>query len=301
MSIEPALGPLCSERDGAVALVIKPRARDLGEFAVRRVLPADARKMVGPFVFFDHFGPAEFPPGQGIQVRPHPHIGLATMTYLFIGEIIHRDSLGYTQAIRPGAVNLMTAGSGITHSERAGDDLHEQSVLDGIQTWLALPAEQQERAPDFRHIAAADIPRVEVDGVGVHVVMGSAFGQTSPVPVYSPTLYLDCKVPAGRAIGLPEDVEELAVYIVTGEVEIDGQRYASGVMAVACPGTHLRVAAHTAAHLIVIGGAPLGERHVWWNFVSTSRERIAQAKADWQAGRFAPVPDDAEFIPLPED
>jgi redox-sensitive bicupin YhaK (pirin superfamily) len=281
-------------------MVIKPRKRDLGEFAVRRVLPADARQMVGPFIFFDHFGPAEFPPGEGIQVRPHPHIGLATVTYLFIGEIIHRDSLGYTQPIRPGAVNLMTAGRGITHSERAGADLDEQSQLDGIQTWLALPDDQQEREPAFQHIAAEQIPVVDVGGVSVQVIMGSAFGSESPVPVYSPTLYLDCQLPAGSQLTLPEDTVELAVYVVAGDLEIDGHRYQGGVMAVACPGTTLQLAAHEETRVIVIGGAPLGERHVWWNFVSSSRERIEQAKDDWRAGRFAPVPGDDEFIPLPD-
>jgi len=300
MSIKPDMGPLCSGRDGAVALVITPRARDLGEFAVRRALPADARKMVGPFVFFDHFGPAEFPPGEGIQVRPHPHIGLATVTYLFIGEIIHRDSLGYTQPIRPGAVNLMTAGRGITHSERAGEDLDEHSHLDGIQTWLALPDDQQEREPAFQHIAAKEIPVVDTGGVTVHVIMGSAFGCTSPVPVYSPTLYLDCMLPAGSDLTLPDDVAELAVYVVDGDVEIDDQHYTGGVMAVACPGSTLQLAAHEKSHVIVIGGAPVGERHVWWNFVSASRERIEVAKDDWRAGKFAPVPGDDEFIPLPD-
>jgi len=300
MSIEPAQEPTCSKRQGAVALVIKPRKRDLGEFAVRRVLPANERKLVGPFIFFDHFGPAEFPPGEGIQVRPHPHIGLATVTYLFIGEIIHRDSLGCTQPIRPGAVNLMTAGRGIVHSERAGADLEEHSTLDGIQTWLALPEDQQEREPDFRHIAAGDIPQVTVDGASVHVVMGTAFGATSPVPVYSPTLYLDCQLRAGSALALPDEGHELAAYVVDGAVTIDGEEYSGGVMAVACDGQSLRLEAGEDSRVIVVGGAPLGDRHIWWNLVSTSRERIEQAKQDWAEGRFAKVPGDDEFIPLPD-
>ena len=286
--------------DGAVDMIIRPNERDLGEFTVRRVLPAKARRMVGPFVFFDHMGPAEVPPGKGIAVRPHPHIGLATITYLFEGVIMHRDNLGFVQPIQAGAVNLMTAGRGIAHSERAGDDLDETSRLHGIQSWMALPEDEEEREPAFVHYPASDLPELEVTGCTVRIIMGECFGESSPVTTYSDTLYMECVIPAGREITIPGDSPELAAYIVSGAVSISGDAFGDGVMLVARQGQPLDISAVEDSRVMIIGGEPLGERHVWWNFVSSSRERIEQEKGDWRNGRFDPVPGDDEFIPLPE-
>jgi len=282
-----------------VELLIEPNAKDLGGFSVRRVLPSPKRRMVGPFIFFDHVGPAEFPPGEGIQVRPHPHIGLATVTYLFEGEIIHRDNLGYEQPIRAGAVNLMTAGRGIVHSERAGEDLNDSSRLHGIQSWMALPLEDEECAPEFTHYPADSLPEFEQQGVSVRVIMGSAFGRESPVKQYAPTLYLECRMPAGTSLDLPADYDELGAYLVSGELRVDDRSLDGGLMAVACSGAGLRLEAVKDSHVMVVGGARLGERHIWWNFVSSSTQRIEQAKDDWREGRFDGVPGDDEFIPLP--
>jgi hypothetical protein len=301
MSYLSANKPVCTQAEGAVELIIEPRAKDLGGFSVRRVLPARERRMVGPFIFFDHMGPAEFAPGKGIQVRPHPHIGLATVTYLFEGEIMHRDSLGYVQAIRPGAVNLMTAGRGIVHSERAGEDLHGHSRLHGIQSWMALPKEEEEREPGFVHYPAGQLPTFEHEGAAVRIIIGEAWGHSSPVASCSPTVYLECRLPRGEVMSLPGDQEELAVYLVSGKARVGQRELEGGQMAVATAGSRLRAEAGEDSLLMVIGGAALGQRHIWWNFVSSSRERIEQAKADWQARRFDPVPGDEEFIPLPED
>lgn len=281
--------------------IIKPTEKDLGEFTVRRVLPHIECRSVGPFVFFDHMGPAEFPPGEGIQVRPHPHIGLATVTYLFEGEIIHRDSLGYVQAIQPGAINLMTAGRGIVHSERAGDDLDTTSRLHGLQIWIALPEEDQECDPDFRHYPASDIPRFEQNGVELALMMGSAFGRTSPVRTYSEIVYLDCRFSAGSRLEVPADWEELGVYAVRGTIRVNGTPCTGHTMVVAEAGEALALSADQDCHAVVLGGRPLGRRIVWWNLVSTSRERIEQAKRDWKEGRFDKVPGETEFIPLPKD
>ncbi len=300
MSYQNAAAPACTQGGGAVDLIIRPKEHDLGEFSVRRVLPAPERQMVGPFIFFDHMGPAEFPPGKGIQVRPHPHIGLATITYLFEGAIMHRDSLGYEQLIEPGAVNLMTAGRGIVHSERAGDDLEQTSVLHGIQSWMALPEALAETAPAFKHTPAAALPTLEAQGCTITVIVGSAYGATSPVAVASPMLYLDCRLPAGAALTLPDDSDELAAYVVSGAVSVGGSAIAERTMMVACPDKAVRLEAASDSRVMVIGGAPVGPRYLWWNFVATTRLRIEQAKADWSAGRFAGVPDDEEFIPLPE-
>jgi len=300
MSYRNAPEPQCQDTDGSVDLAIHARPRDLGGFSVRRVLPAPRRRMVGPFIFFDHMGPADLPPGQGINVRPHPHIGLATITYLFEGQLMHRDSLGFEQAIRPGAVNLMTAGHGIVHSERSGDDLDEASRLHGIQSWIALPEAEEEREPAFEHVAAGSLPLVERDGARIRVIMGEAFGETSPVPVFSPTLYLELELAADARVAIPADWDELAAYVVEGGARIDGHDYTEGTMAVGAPGMGLEIAALRDAHVMVVGGAPLGERHIWWNFVSSRAERIEQAKDDWREGRFEPVPGDPEFIPLPD-
>ncbi len=300
MSYEAAEEPECTEAKGSVGLIIEPQEKDLGEFTVRRVLPAPEKQMVGSFIFFDHMGPAEFPPGQGIQVRPHPHIGIATVTYLFEGEIMHRDNLGFVQPIQCGAVNLMTTGSGMVHSERAGDDLNETSRLHGIQSWMALPVEEQEHDPEFKHYPAADIPQTDVNGVMVRVIIGEAYGHTSPVHAYSTTLYLECVMPEGSEITLPDQYEELGAYVVTGSVTIDGQSYAEGVMAVAAEGEAMTLRASEESRVMVVGGDNLGERYLYWNFVSSSRERIEQAKTDWREGNFGQVPGETEFIPLPD-
>lgn len=292
--------PSATRAAGTIALRIKPHEKDLGGFSVRRILPSAERRMVGPFVFFDHMGPAEFPPGEGIQVRPHPHIGIATITYLFEGEIIHRDSLGFVQPIRCGAVNLMTAGRGIVHSERAGDDLDTVSHLHGIQSWIALPTELEEIEPGFLHYAADTLPQIENSGSTVRVIMGEAFGHASPVKTYSDTLYLECVLQAGAELELPDRQQELAIYVVTGEVDIAGESYPAGEMAVAGNGQTIRLQAVKESRVMVIGGDSLGPRTVWWNLVSSSRERIERAKLDWKEGRFDRVPGDDEFIPLPE-
>ncbi|MEL7448779.1 MAG: pirin family protein [Pseudomonadota bacterium] len=284
----------------SIDLVLEPKIRDLGEFSVRRVLPDARRRMVGPFIFFDHMGPATFPPGHGINVRPHPHIGLATVTYLFEGEILHRDSLGFVQPIQRHAVNLMTAGRGIAHSERAGQDLNETSSLHGIQSWMALPLDEEEREPAFVHYPASEIPEVEVGGAIVRVIMGEAFGAVSPVHTYSPTLYLELEMPAGSALDLPSHVPERALYVVSGEVSIAGETFEEGQMAVLSAGPDVPLAAASDSRVMAIGGDAVGERHIWWNYVSSSSERIESAKADWKEGRFDKVPGDDEFIPLPE-
>ncbi len=300
MSLQPSHEPECVPANGPVELIIEARVRSLGEFDVRRVLPAAKRRMVGPFVFFDHMGPAVFPPGKGIAVRPHPHIGLATITYLFEGEIMHRDSLGFVQLIQAGAVNLMTAGRGIVHSERASDDLAFTSRLHGIQSWIALPAELEEMEPGFIHYPASSLPNLDVDGCAVRIIIGTAFGHTSPVASYSPMLYLEVQMPGGTKFKVPPGVAERAAYIASGTVQIDGASRTDGVMAVARPGAALELTAAADSRVLIIGGDPLGTRHIWWNFVSSSEARIAQAKKDWLAGRIGKVPGDDEFIPLPE-
>jgi redox-sensitive bicupin YhaK (pirin superfamily) len=289
----------CSACEGTVELLVEPRSTDLGEFSVRRVLPARDRRMVGPFVFFDHMGPATFPPGKGINVRPHPHIGIATITYLFEGEIMHRDSLGCEQPIEPGAVNLMVAGRGIVHSERAGSDLDRLSRLHGIQSWIALPEDQEEREPDFIHYPAAALPQADADGAAVRVIMGRYHDAVSPVQTFSETLYLDCRISAGAAVTLPEDAAEMAVYVAEGSLDVDGQRVPEGVMAVITPGRAPRAAALADTRALVIGGAPLGTRRLEWNFVSSRPQRIEAAKAEWRAGGFDRIAGDDEFIPLP--
>jgi len=288
-------------RDGArrISLRIEPREKDLGEFSVRRVLPAARQRMVGPFVFFDHMGPAEFPPGKGIDVRPHPHIGIATITYLFEGEILHRDSLGVVQPIHPGAVNLMTAGRGITHSERPGDDLDVTSRLHGIQSWIALPADQQEIEPDFMHYGSAELPEWNEGGARFRLIMGELAGNRSPVRTFSRTLYADLGFDAGARVELPLAERETALYVAEGELTIGDEIVPAGVMVVLEGGAAVVARANEATRALLIGGEPLGERHMFWNFVSDSPRRIEQAKQDWREGRFAPVPGDDEFIPLP--
>ena len=300
MSFQLADDPQCSGSKGSVELIIESKEKDLGEFTVRRVLPAPERRMVGPFIFFDHMGPAEFPPGKGIQVRPHPHIGIATVTYLFEGEIMHRDNLGYVQPIQCGAVNLMTAGRGIVHSERAGDDLDETSRLHGIQSWMALPDNDEECEPDFRHYPAANLPDVVVNGVNIRVIIGEAYGCTSPVHTYSSTLYLECVMPKGTALELPDQFPDIAAYPVSGQISIDGRAFGKGVMAVGCPGAGITLKAEEDSRVMIIGGEPVGIRHIYWNFVSSSRERIEKAKKDWRERNFGEIPGEHEFIPLPD-
>lgn len=293
--------PRCTRRDDAVELVIESRPRDLGGFAVRRVLPAAERRMVGPFIFFDEMGPAGFPPGQGINVRPHPHIGLSTVTYLFEGEILHRDSLGFVQPIAPGAVNLMTAGRGIVHSERtAPERLAAGQRLHGIQTWMALPDGQEEAEPAFMHYPAAALPRIAREGARVTVIAGEAWGARSPVRTFAQTLYLEVRLDAGASIELPGGVPETGVYLVAGSAVLGGCRVEPGSLAVLQPGSRALLRAAEAAHAMVIGGAPVGSRHIFWNFVSSSAERIEAAKRLWRAGGFERVPGDEEFIPLPD-
>lgn len=283
--------------------VIDARARDLGGFTVGRVLPATARKLIGPFIFFDHMGPAAFPPGRGIDVRPHPHIGLATVTYLFEGEIVHRDSLGSQQPIRPGDVNWMTAGRGIVHSERTGPQPRQAgSRLDGLQLWVALPRSHEETAPEFHHHPARDLPAIAVGDTRIRVLAGSAYGQTSPVRTFSPLFYVDAAIPAESELPLPEEHQERAAYVVSGTVECGNERAEHGRMLVFTPDVPASLRAVSDARVALIGGAPIdGERHIFWNFVSSSQARIEQAKRDWREGRFAKVPgDDLEFIPLPD-
>ena len=287
--------------ESAIELVITPAVRDLGEFTVRRSLPDKQRQRVGPFIFFDHMGPADFPAGLGVNVRSHPHIGIATVTYLFEGEILHRDSLGYVQAIRPGAVNWMTAGRGIVHSEKVTDEvLASGQHLHGLQIWVALPLEHEETDPDFRHYPADDIPSVGVDGVTANVVIGSAYGVTSPVRTLSETLYVAVDLAPGQSIENP-DAEELGVYVVEGGVAVGDQFVEAGSLAVLRPGVRTTVRAETGSKIMFFGGDALeGERTIWWNFVSSSKERLEAAKRDWREGRFESVPGESDFIPLPD-
>jgi len=284
---------------------LRPHEKDLGGgFIVRRSLPSSLRQAIGPFVFFDHFGPTTVAPDSNFDVRPHPHIGLATVTYLFEGAMMHRDSTGKVQRIEPGAINLMTAGRGIVHSERAPDDLRGTSYRNhGLQLWLAVPPEHEEDAPGFQHVPAAEIPAREVDGVDVRVLIGSAFGMTSPVQPVSPTLYVNFNFvadSADAAITVPDAAEERALYSTDAAIELDGQSIPAYTMVVLEPGTQPRLRAPRGAHVVLVGGAPLGHRFMVWNFVSSRKERIVQAQDDWEAQRFERVPgDDKEFIPLP--
>jgi redox-sensitive bicupin YhaK (pirin superfamily) len=283
--------------------LIAPRSRDLGDgFMVKRVLPAVERRTVGPFVFFDHFGPTGFPAGKGMDVRPHPHIGLSTLTYLFDGEILHRDNLGTIRLIRPGEVNWMTAGRGIAHSERTPEALRPSgSSLHGIQSWLALPQKDQEVEPSFVHCESRDLPTIDAPGARLRVVAGDFHGAESPVPVFSETFYGDLAMEPGGRFTLPPIHEERGIYLATGTIAIDGTTYEAGHMLVFLKDDTLTIECVTAARMILLGGAPLdGPRHIWWNFVSSSQDRIEQAKADWKEGRFAQVPGETEFIPLPE-
>ncbi len=282
-----------------IEALISPREKDLGEFSVRRVLPAMAHKRVGPWVFFDHMGPAYFKSGQGVNVRPHPHIGLCTVTYLFEGEILHQDSLGSVQTITPGDINLMVAGSGIVHSERERDEIkHSDHRMHGLQLWLALPTELEEIEPEFHHYKEADIPTVEVDGIQVRVMMGSAYGVSSPVKTFASTLYLECELKQGQTLTLPA-CEQRAVYVVSGQLNFKGQSVDAYSMAL-LHDTNVTIEAVKDTRIALIGGEDVGERFIEWNFVSTTKARIEQAKKDWVDGHFPVIESDhEEFIPLP--
>jgi redox-sensitive bicupin YhaK (pirin superfamily) len=305
MSFAPGKDPKAGDAYAcdALAQVIVPRSVDLGEFSVRRALPSARSRMVGPFIFFDHFGPAEFRAGVGIDVRPHPHIGLATVTYLFDGEIMHRDSLGTSAPIKPGEVNWMTAGRGIVHSERTGAELRATgSPIHGLQMWVALPQAKEEMEAAFAHHETSEFPMVEDDGKTVRVVVGSLYGASSPVPVVHQTFFGDVHLKAGTRLPFDADHEERALYVIDGVIDIAGDKFEPGRLLVFKPGDRVDVTAVHDAHVVILGGAPMdGPRHIWWNFVSSRKERIEQAKSDWKAGHFEKVPgDEIEFIPLPE-
>ena len=289
--------------DSPIAMTIAPVTHDLGEFKVRRSLPSKPRRMVGPFIFVDQFGPARLPPGQGMDVRPHPHINLATVTYLLEGAIEHRDSIGSHQVIEPGAVNLMTAGRGIVHSERSPSaERADGPALYGMQTWLALPDGKEELEPAFEHVDGAALPLIEGDGVSARVLMGELWGRSASTTCHSPTIYADIMLTTGASIPIDADADERAVLVTEGSASLDGDRLEPYVLYVLAPGQPMTLRADSPSRAMLLGGEAFAtQRHVFWNFVSSSRERINQAKEDWQARRFPLVPgDEEEFIPLPE-
>ncbi len=287
----------------AIEMLIKARPTELGGFTVRRALPNRECRSVGPFLFLDHMGPASFAPGQGIDVRPHPHIGLATVTFLFDGELLHRDSLGTVQVIRPGDVNWMNAGCGIVHSERTPAELRPPgSHAHGMQAWVALPLNAEESPPSFQHHPAAALPRFSQTGADLVLIAGAAYGRCAPVKVSSPMFYLDVQLPAGSELAISDEHLERACYVVQGTVQLEGQRVESGGLVVLAPGGLPTVCADAPARVMLLGGAPLdAPRYLWWNFVSSSGQRIEQAKRKWRQRGFPPVPGETEFIPLPPD
>jgi redox-sensitive bicupin YhaK (pirin superfamily) len=283
--------------------LLKPHVKDLGGFTVKRLLPGHPDKMVGPFIFFDHMGPATFAPGDGIAVRPHPHIGLATVTYLFDGVILHRDSLGSVQPIHPGDVNWMTAGRGIAHSERTPDELRKHgSAMHGIQIWVALPKAHETTAPAFEHHPAAALPHIELSGVRMTLIAGSAFGRQAPATTFSKMFYIAAEMDAGARLTLPAAYPERAVYAVDAGIIVDGTPLDACHMAVPDSGQETTIEAVTACRVMLLGGEPLdGDRYIWWNFVASSKDAIAEAKERWRQQRFDPVPDETERIPLPDE
>lgn len=304
MSFFPGTDPEVGDKPAcdAIELMVIPSAKDIGGFEVRRALPTAKRRLVGPFIFFDRMGPALLRAGQALDVRPHPHIGLATVTYLFDGRIRHRDSLGTEMVIAPGDVNLMTAGRGIVHSERTPQELRGAPMsVSGLQTWLALPDGKEEVAPLFENTAAAELPTFDDGGASGRVVIGGFDGLKSPVRAASDTLYADIRLKPGASVRIPADAEERAIYTLDGTVTISGDRFPDNRLLVFKPGDEIVVSSEGGAHFMLFGGASLGsKRYIWWNFVSSSRERIEQAKEEWKTGRFDIVPgDDKEFIPLP--
>jgi redox-sensitive bicupin YhaK (pirin superfamily) len=295
--------PACTAPGGSIELVISGRPRDLGGFSVARVLPSMQRRLVGPFIFFDHMTRNDLAPGQGMDVRPHPHIGLATVTYLFEGEIVHRDSLGSQRSIAPGDVNWMRAGRGIVHSERTGEERRRSGgTVHGIQSWVALPAADEESAPAFEHHPRESLPLVLRPGARVRILAGHAFGARSPVGVRSPTHYAHVELDEGADLPITDEHEERAAYVVDGTLACEGATYGPGSMLVFRPGAHPDLRATAAARVMLLGGAPLeGPHHIFWNFVATTKERIERAKQEWKQGAFPKVPgDEVEFIPLPE-
>src|SRR5262245_8191487 len=303
MSWQPAGDPKPGDRFSceAIETLIVPRSRDLGSFEVRRALPSSQRQMVGPFIFFDQMGPGEFFLGIGMDVRPHPQFGLSTVTYLFTGGIMHRDSLGTVLPIRPGELNWMTAGRGIAHSERTPPELRKGSKLFGIQSWVALSQSDEERMPDFTHYDATELPVIAGDGTTARVIAGSLYGKASPVKTSSPMFYADVMLTAAASLPLDPEYDERAIYTIEGEIEIGGNAFRPGAMLVFRPGDRITIRATTDARFMMLGGETMdGPRYLWRNFVSSRKERIDQAKADWKQARFASVPGDEEFIPLPE-
>ncbi len=311
MSWNPCLEPTCPTADqmDQIETLIVQRARDLGGFEVRRALPAEKRQMVGPFIFFDQIGPSEFLTDEGIDVRPHPHIGLATVTYLFDGQILHRDSLGTLQAIHPGEVNWMIAGRGITHSERTAPEVRAapSSRLYGIQTWVALPEDDEDAEPGFQHLGRDELPEVNERDLTIRLILGTLYGLTNPVRTFSDIFYADARLDAGARLPLDPEHEDRGLYVLSGEVEVAGRPFGSGRMMVFRPGDPVHITATQPARLILLGGDTLnGPRYIWWNFVASSRERLEAAKkawreGDWEHGRFRlPPGDDREFIPLPD-
>ena len=306
MSIETSAETLCAEQVGtcnAIELSIEPKEHDLGGFSVRRVLPAVTRRMIGPWIFFDHMGPAVFAPGEGVEVRPHPHINLATVTYLFEGEMLHRDSLGNELAINPGEINLMVAGKGIVHSERQREEVKaNNNKLDGLQLWLALPEQYEEIHPEFHHYSASEIPSLIIKDVPIRVLIGTAYDVTSPVKTFAETLYIEASLQKGQCLEIPDGIQERGLYIVRGKLKAKDSVLEQHSMTIFHSDHTITVTAEEDTQLAVIGGETLSRRHIWWNFVSSRRERIEQAKADWKSGAFPKVPgDEAEFIPLPEE
>jgi len=306
MSIETLIADEQIEQAGtctAIEWMIHAKKHDLGGFSVRRALPAGPRRMVGPWIFFDHMGPAAFAPGQGIDVRPHPHINLATVTYLFEGEMLHRDSLGNELAIRPGEINLMVAGKGIVHSERQREEVKARdNVLDGLQLWLALPEAFEEIDPEFYHYGSDRIPATTIDSVPVRVLIGEAYGLRSPVKTFAQTLYVEASLHAGDSLTLPDGAVERALYVAGGRLRARESVIGQYSMAVLHGGETVTVEAVEDTRLAVIGGEHISERYIWWNFVSSRPQRIEQAKADWKSGAFPVIPNDStEFIPLPEE
>lgn len=306
MSFFPGNDPLPGDAFASdqIELMVIPNAKDIGGFQVRRALPTAKRRLVGPFIFFDRMGPAILRAGQALDVRPHPHIGLSTVTYLFDGRIRHRDSLGTEMVIQPGDVNLMTAGRGIVHSERTPQELRGAPMsVSGLQTWLALPDDKEEVDPIFENTAAMRLPEIDAEGVSGRVVIGAFSGLRSPVVTASDTLYADLSLAPGASVKIPADAEERAIYTLEGEVSISGDRFPAERLLVFRPGDEIVVSSEGGAHFMLFGGASLGsKRYIWWNFVSSSKERIEQAKEEWKTGRFDIVPgDEEEFIPLPDN
>lgn len=305
MSWQPGADPILGDKTSCdlIEMVIVPRVRDLGGFEVRRALPSQQRQMVGPFIFFDQAGPAQLITGKGIDIRPHPHIGLATVTYLFEGEMRHLDSLGTEQTILPGDVNWMTSGKGIVHSERSSAAERTRGAkLYGIQSWVALPKHAEETDPGFFHHDKADLPFISAQGKEVRLIAGSLFGQTSPVETYTDMFYADAILDAGATLPLPAEHEERGIYIVEGSIDISGDTFGAGRLLVFRPHDEITIVARQRSRIMLLGGEPMdGPRHIWWNLVSSSKERIDQAKEDWKKRRFDTIPgDEEEFTPLPE-